>query len=84
MLFRSFSASLFAASVFGPSLDPTRSFMARNLSRASEALQINLGLVAAALPTMSALVLIAAVLRIAHQVRVLARRVPVPAERRFA
>lgn len=54
-----FSATLLLASLFGPNLDPARSFMARNLGRVSEALQINMALVVAAVPVMAALVLLA-------------------------
>ncbi|MFO1184872.1 MAG: TRAP transporter small permease subunit [Bauldia sp.] len=66
-----FSATLFLASLFGPNMDPGRSFMARNLGRLSEALQINMGFVAAALPVMAFLVLAATAFRILLVIRVI-------------
>jgi TRAP-type C4-dicarboxylate transport system permease small subunit len=59
-----FSATLLFLSLLGPNMDPARSFMARNLSRSSEALQINMGFVAAAVPVMALLVLTAGFLRL--------------------
>lgn len=57
-----FAGMLLYHSLFGPNATLARGFVARNLSRVSEALDLNMALVASAIPAMALLTLIAALL----------------------
>ncbi|MCZ7660366.1 MAG: TRAP transporter small permease subunit [Xanthobacteraceae bacterium] len=64
-----FAGMLLYQSLVGPRFDVTRGFVARNLTRESEALQVTMAFVAAAFPVMALLILIAGALRIAALLR---------------
>lgn len=59
-----FAGVLLYQSLFGPGQNLARGFMARNLSRTSEALEINLAWIAASFPIMALLILIAVMLQL--------------------
>jgi TRAP-type transport system small permease protein len=64
-----FAAVLLTQSLFGPRFDITRGFVARNLTRVSEALQVNMAAVASAIPVMALLILIAAAIKLTALLR---------------
>ena len=71
-----FAAVLLMQSLFGPRFDITRGFIARNLTRVSEALQVNMAAVASAIPVMALLILIAAAIKLTALLRRKQMRAP--------
>ena len=64
-----FAGAILYESLLGPGRDPARGFIGRNLTRTSEALEVNMALIAAAVPAMALLILVAGVLRLAKVLR---------------
>jgi len=53
-----FLAPVLYYSLFGPNMDPGRSFLMRNLARTSDGLGLNLAVIAAAIPVTAAVILL--------------------------
>jgi TRAP-type transport system small permease protein len=64
-----FAGMLLYQSLFGPRFDMARGFLARNLTRVSEALQVNMAGVASAIPVMALLILIAVAIKLTALLR---------------